>query len=51
MLDEQLNLTRYSIKNTLFETGQKCMEFKFQQNLRIEFKNDAVFRNKIFADP
>ena len=28
--DEQLNHTRYSIKNVLFETTKKFKEFKFQ---------------------
>ena len=31
---------------------KKVKEFKFQQNLRIEFtKNDEFFQNKIFAGP
>ena len=39
--DEQLNLTRSSIKNKLFEITK---EFKFLQNLRMEFtKNDELF--------
>ena len=42
----------YSIKNKLFEITKKSKEFKFQQNLRIEFsKNQEAFKNKIFADP
>ena len=42
--DEQLKLTRSSIKNKLFEISEEFREFKFQQNLRIEFtKNDEVF--------
>ena len=40
--DEQLNLTRSSIKNKLFETNKEFKEIKFQRN--------EVFRNKIFAD-
>ena len=39
--DEQLNLTRSSIKNKLFEITK---EFKFLQNLRMEFtKNNELF--------
>ena len=50
--DEQLNLTRSSIKNKLFEISKKLKELKFQQNLQIELtKNDEVFKDKIFADP
>ena len=31
---------------------KKMKEFKFQQNLRIEFiKNDEIFKNKVFANP
>ena len=33
---EQLNLTRSSIKNKLFEINKECKEFKFQQSLQIE---------------
>ena len=35
-----------------FEITKKVKEFKFQQNLRIEFtKNDEFFQNKKFAGP
>ena len=50
--EEQLNLTRSSIKNIFFEITKEFKEFKFRQNLRIEFtKNDEAFRYKIIADP
>ena len=40
------------MKSKLFQTTKEFKEFKFQQNLRIEFtKNDKVFKNRIFADP
>ena len=32
--DEELNLTRSSIKNKLFEITKEIKEFKFQENLR-----------------
>ena len=50
--DDHLNLTRFSIKNKLFEITKEFKEFKFQQNLGIEFsKNDEVFKSNILADP
>ena len=50
--DEQLNLTRFCIKSKLFEITNEFKEFKFHQNLWIEFtRNDETFKNKIFADP
>ena len=50
--EEQLSLTRSSIKNKLFQITEEFKEFKFQQNLRIKLtKNDYIFQNKIFADP
>ena len=46
----QCKLTRSSFKNKLFEVTIEFKEFKFQQNLRIEFiKNYDIFKNKIFA--
>ena len=43
--DEQLNLAISSIKNKLFETTKEFKEFKFHQNLAIEFtRNDEVFK-------
>ena len=36
----------------IYEIIKEFKDFKFQQNLRIEFtKNDEPFKNKIFADP
>ena len=35
--DEQLNLTKFSIKNQLFEITKEFKEFNFQQSVRIEF--------------
>ena len=50
--DEQLNLTRHSNKNNLFERPKKLKEFQFHQNLKIEFtKNDKFLRIKYFAHP
>ena len=47
--DEQLSITRSS---KLLEVTEEFKEFKFWQNLEIEFnKNDEVFKNKIFASP
>ena len=44
MYDEQLQLTRCSIENKLFEIAKEFKEFKCQQHLRIEFtKNDEAF--------
>ena len=49
---EQLKLAISCIKNKLSKTSKEFKEFKFQQNLRIEFtKNDKDFKNKIFSDP
>ena len=49
MYDEQLSFTRSFIKTKLFETNT---EFKFQQNLRIEFtKNDEIFKSEVFRNP
>ena len=48
MYDEQLSFTRSFIKTKLFETNT---EFKFQQNLRIEFtKNDEIFKSEVFRN-
>ena len=50
--DEQLNLTWSSIKDKLFKITKECKEFKFEQNLQVEFtKNDEVFKGKVFIDP
>ena len=47
--DEQLKLAISCIKNKLSKTSKEFKEFKFQQNLRIEFtKNDKDFKNKYF---
>ena len=35
--DDQLDLTRSSLKNKLFETTKESEEFKFQQHLQVEF--------------
>ena len=50
--DEQLNLTRSSIKNKSFEITKESKEFNFRQNLIREFtKNDEAFKNKILKGP
>ena len=35
--DEQLDLTRSCIKSILFEINKKSKDFKFQQNMEVEF--------------
>ena len=42
--DKQLNLTRSSVKNKLFEITKEFKDFKFQQSLGIEY-------NEILTDP
>ena len=50
--DQQLKLTRSSIKNKLFEISKEFKDFKLKQYVRTEFtEKDEVFKNKIFADP
>ena len=50
--DQQLKLTRTSIKNKLFEISKEFKDFKLKQYVRTEFtEKDGVFKNKIFADP
>ena len=39
--DEQLNLTKFSIKNQLFEITKEFKEFNFQQSVRIEFTKET----------
>ena len=41
--DEQLNLTRSSIQNKLFEITEEFKEFIFQQNLQIELTKKMKF--------
>ena len=52
ILNQQLNLTLQDrLLKELFEITKEYKEFKFQQNLQIEFsKNNEVFKNKIFVD-
>ena len=38
--DEQLNLTRSSIKNRSLEITKEFKEFKFHQNLRVHISKD-----------
>ena len=45
MYDDQLNLTRSSIKNILFEITKEFKKCKIQTNLQLT-KNDEVFKNK-----
>ena len=45
MYDDQLNLTRSSIKNILFEITKEFKKCKIQTNLPF-MKNDEVFKNK-----
>ena len=45
MYDDQLNLTRSSIKNILFEITKEFKKCKIQTNLQF-LKNDEVFKNK-----
>ena len=47
----QLNLTRSSIKNKLFQTTKELKELTFQQNVRVEFIDNDVFKNEMFAEP
>ena len=49
--DEQLELTWPRIKNKLFETTKKVKEFKFEHNLRLEFKQEGVYNEIILVDP
>ena len=42
-------LSRSSFKNKLFEVTKEFKEFKLQQNLRIEFTKNYVFKNTIFS--
>ena len=49
--DEQLELTWPRMKNELFETTKKVKEFKFEHNLRLEFKQEGVLNETIFVHP
>ena len=42
MYDEQLKVTKYSFENKLIELLKELKEFKFQQNLRINKKDEAL---------
>ena len=39
------------MKNELFETTKKVKEFKFEHNLRLEFKQEGVYNEIILVDP
>ena len=49
--DEQLKLTRLCIKNEFFEITKEFKDFKFKQNLRLEFeKEEKVLKEIMFLD-